>query len=93
MKQSMCYFSNDGKFYSIDKRAVQEYELETKINEIEKPDLVSNMIDNAQWFYEFFNEICYPESCWQSELKFVEVTSDDYVDINIGGKGVLKNDC
>jgi hypothetical protein len=90
MKQGTCYFSNDGKFSSVDKRAVQEYELETKLNAIEKLDVVSNMIDNAQWFYEFFNEICYPESCSFHESVFVE----DPVDINIGGKGTaVNNDC
>ena len=71
MKQTTCYISNDGKFNSIDKRAVQEYELKEKICKLfltENDDfcfdtLTRNMIDNAQWFYDFFNEICYPESC------------------------------
>lgn len=70
-KQKLLFESDDGKECSADERFIDTYNLKEKFKECftewseanHTCELLSSYcIDNAQWFYDFFNHICYPES-------------------------------
>ena len=58
------YESNDGKQISKDKRFIDEYDLKEKLDllGIKYDDVtIHQLMDYAQWFYEFFGSIVHGE--------------------------------